>query len=218
MKFTKMHGAGNDYIFLNCLAGMPEDPAALARRLSDRHFGPGADGLICLCPGAGTDFSMRMFNADGSQGEMCGNGIRCLAKFAFDQGLTRQTTLTIATPAGAAAGGAAAGGRPGDRRHRGHGGAPGGGAPGHYRKGSDLYRRSRVHGQPPFRGGVRRAGGAGAAGAGPSPGQPALFSPGGQCGVCPGGGPGPGPDAGVGAGQRGDPGLRHRGLRRPPRP
>ena len=100
MKFTKMHGAGNDYIFLNCLAGMPEDPAALARRLSDRHFGVGADGLICLCPGAGTDFSMCMFNADGSEGEMCGNGIRCLAKFAFDQGLTRQTTLTIATPAG----------------------------------------------------------------------------------------------------------------------
>lgn len=100
MEFTKMQGAGNDYIFLDCLEGMPEDPAALARRLSRRHFGVGGDGLICLCPGEGTDFSMRMFNADGSEGEMCGNGIRCLAKLAWDRRLTEKTELTIATPAG----------------------------------------------------------------------------------------------------------------------
>ena len=66
MKFTKMHGLGNDYIYLNCMEDMPEDPASLARKLSDRHFGVGGDGLICVCPSQTGDFAMRMFNADGS--------------------------------------------------------------------------------------------------------------------------------------------------------
>ena len=100
MKFTKMHGLGNDYIYLNCMEDMPEDPASLARKLSDRHFGVGGDGLICVCPSQTGDFAMRMFNADGSEGEMCGNGIRCLGKYVYDKGLTSRTTLRIETLAG----------------------------------------------------------------------------------------------------------------------
>ena len=100
MKFTKMHGCGNDYIYLNCMESMPEDPGALARTLSDRHFGVGGDGLICICPSRTGDFQMRMFNADGSEGEMCGNGIRCLGKYAYDKGLTGKTELEIETLAG----------------------------------------------------------------------------------------------------------------------
>ena len=100
MKFTKMHGLGNDYIYLNCMEDMPEDPASLARKLSDRHFGVGGDGLICVCPSQTGDFAMRMFNADGSEGEMCGNGIRCLGRYVYDKGLTSRTTLRIETLAG----------------------------------------------------------------------------------------------------------------------
>lgn len=100
MRFTKMHGLGNDYIYLNCLDGLPEDVEGLARRLSDRHFGVGGDGLICLCASQNGDFGMRMYNADGSEGRMCGNGIRCLAKFAYDKGLTQATQLTIDTASG----------------------------------------------------------------------------------------------------------------------
>ena len=100
MRFVKMQGLGNDYIYLNCLAGAPADLPALARRMSDRHFGVGADGLICLFPSREHDFTMRMFNADGSEGAMCGNGLRCLGKFAYDQGLTGRTDLTFDTGAG----------------------------------------------------------------------------------------------------------------------
>ena len=100
MRFTKMEGLGNDYIYLNCLEHTPEDLPELARRLSDRHFGVGADGLICVRPGRGGDFSMEMYNADGSRGAMCGNGIRCVGKFVYDKGLTRKTCLTIDTDAG----------------------------------------------------------------------------------------------------------------------
>ena len=100
VKFIKMHGLGNDYIYLNCLERTPEDLPALAVRLSDRHFGIGADGLICICPSNRADFKMRMFNADGSEGEMCGNGIRCVGKFVYDQGLTDRTALNIETLAG----------------------------------------------------------------------------------------------------------------------
>ena len=100
MRFTKMEGLGNDYIYLNCLTSAPPDLPGLARRLSDRHFGVGADGLICLRPGVTGDFSMEMYNADGSRGAMCGNGIRCLGKYAYDKGLTRKICLTIDTDAG----------------------------------------------------------------------------------------------------------------------
>lgn len=100
MKFTKMQGLGNDYIYLNCLDGAPEELPALAVRLSERHFGVGADGLICICPSDRADVRMRMFNADGSEGEMCGNGIRCVGKYVYDKGLVSRTALTVETPAG----------------------------------------------------------------------------------------------------------------------
>ena len=100
MRFTKMEGLGNGYIYLNCLEGAPEDLPGLAVRLSDRHFGVGADGLICIRPGLTGDFTMEMYNADGSRGAMCGNGIRCVGKYVYDRGLTRKTCLTIDTGAG----------------------------------------------------------------------------------------------------------------------
>ena len=94
MRFTKMEGLGNDYIYLNCLERVPWDLPGLAVCLSDRHFGVGADGIICIRPGQGGDFSMDMYNADGSRGTMCGNGIRCVGKYVYDKGLTRKTCLT----------------------------------------------------------------------------------------------------------------------------
>src|SRR3954467_9861705 len=98
MKFTKMHGAGNDYIYVDCFAqAIPKDPAALARAVSDRHFGVGGDGLILICPTEGADAEMRMYNADGSPAEMCGNGIRCVAKYVYDHGIAVRDTLRIAT-------------------------------------------------------------------------------------------------------------------------
>ena len=100
MRFTKMEGLGNDYIYLDCLKEVPADLPGLARRLSDRHFGVGADGLICIGPGRTGDFTMEMYNADGSQGAMCGNGIRCVGKYVYDRGLTAKTRLTIDTAAG----------------------------------------------------------------------------------------------------------------------
>ena len=100
MEFIKMQGLGNDYLFVNCLDGEPADLPGLAVRMSDRHFGAGSDGLICLCPSERGDFRMRMFNADGSEGEMCGNGIRCLAKYIRDCGLSGKAVLDIETGAG----------------------------------------------------------------------------------------------------------------------
>ncbi|MCI8551835.1 MAG: diaminopimelate epimerase [Lawsonibacter sp.] len=100
MRFTKMEGLGNDYIYLNCLDGAPADLPGLAQQLSDRHFGVGADGLICVRPGRTGDFTMEMYNADGSRGAMCGNGIRCVGKYVYDKGLTSKTCLTIDTDAG----------------------------------------------------------------------------------------------------------------------
>ena len=98
MRFTKMHGAGNDYVYVNCFEEpLPEDPAELARRVSDRHFGIGGDGLILICPSTVADARMRMFNADGSEAEMCGNGVRCVAKYVYDHGLCRNKTLRIET-------------------------------------------------------------------------------------------------------------------------
>ena len=100
MRFTKMEGLGNDYIYLNGLDGLPEDLPALARRMSNRHFGVGSDGIICICPSDRADFRMRMFNADGSEGEMCGNGIRCLGKYVYNKRLTNKKKLTIETGGG----------------------------------------------------------------------------------------------------------------------
>lgn len=101
MKFTKMHGAGNDYIYINCFEETVDDPAALTVRLSDRHFGVGSDGIILICPSEIADFRMRMFNSfDGSEGDMCGNGIRCVGKYVHDKGLTDKTEVTIETLAG----------------------------------------------------------------------------------------------------------------------
>ena len=98
MHFTKMHGAGNDYVYVNCFAEpFPPDPAALARRMSDRHFGIGGDGLILICPSDKADARMRMYNADGSESEMCGNGIRCVAKYVYDHGLSSRSPLAIET-------------------------------------------------------------------------------------------------------------------------
>ena len=100
MEFTKMHGLGNDYIFLNCMGSTPDDLGELARRLSHRRFGVGGDGIICVCPSDRADFKMRMFNADGSEGAMCGNGIRCFGKYVYDRGLTDKAHLTIETLSG----------------------------------------------------------------------------------------------------------------------
>ena len=100
MNFTKMHGCGNDYIFLNCMEGAPDDLPGLARRLSHRCLGVGGDGIICVCPSGWADFKMRMFNSDGSEGAMCGNGIRCFGKYVYDKGLTDKARLVIETLSG----------------------------------------------------------------------------------------------------------------------
>src|SRR5947209_5281478 len=101
MRFTKMHGAGNDYVYVDCFAQpIPTDPAALARKIADRHFGVGGDGLILICRSEVADARMRMFNADGSEAEMCGNGVRCVAKYVYDHGLARKPTLTVETGRG----------------------------------------------------------------------------------------------------------------------
>jgi diaminopimelate epimerase len=101
MRFTKMQGAGNDYIYLDCFrAGPPRDPAGLSRAMSNRHFGVGSDGLILICPSERADARMRMFNADGSEAEMCGNGLRCVAKYVYDHGLVKKPSLQIETGRG----------------------------------------------------------------------------------------------------------------------
>lgn len=100
MKFTKMQGLGNDYVYVNCFEETVDNPSKTAIIVSDRHFGIGSDGLIMVCPSEKADFRMRMFNADGSEGEMCGNGIRCVGKFVYDKELTNKTTVDIETLAG----------------------------------------------------------------------------------------------------------------------
>lgn len=101
MRFTKMHGIGNDYVYVDCVRQKPpSDPASLARAVSDRHFGIGADGLILICPSERADACMRMFNADGSEAEMCGNGLRCVAKFVHDHGIATKPKLAIETGRG----------------------------------------------------------------------------------------------------------------------
>lgn len=100
MKFTKMQGLGNDYVYVDCTRQELSDPEKTARIVSDRHFGIGSDGLILICPSDKADFEMRMYNADGSRGEMCGNGIRCVAKYVYDYGLTDQTSISVETLGG----------------------------------------------------------------------------------------------------------------------
>jgi len=101
IRFTKMQGAGNDYVYVDCFSQtMPDRPDELARRIADRHFGVGGDGLILICPSQVADARMRMFNADGSEAEMCGNGIRCLAKYVHDHGIADKETLRIETATG----------------------------------------------------------------------------------------------------------------------
>lgn len=100
MKFTKMQGLGNDYVYVNCFEEKIDNPPELARRISDRHFGVGSDGLIMINPSDRADFEMEMYNADGSRGEMCGNGIRCVAKYVYDYGLTDKTDISVETLGG----------------------------------------------------------------------------------------------------------------------
>ncbi|MCD7842224.1 MAG: diaminopimelate epimerase, partial [Lachnospiraceae bacterium] len=100
MKFTKMHGLGNDYVYVNCFKEQVGNPSETAIRVSDRHFGIGSDGLILIRPSDKADFQMEMYNADGSLGAMCGNGIRCVAKYVYDYGLTDKTQISVETKSG----------------------------------------------------------------------------------------------------------------------
>ena len=97
MQFTKMHGIGNDYVYVNCFEQTVAQPEKWAPAISDRHFGVGSDGLILICPSEQADVRMRMFNADGSESEMCGNGIRCVAKYAYEHGLATNNPMKIET-------------------------------------------------------------------------------------------------------------------------
>ncbi|MBP5324067.1 MAG: diaminopimelate epimerase [Pseudobutyrivibrio sp.] len=100
MKFTKMHGCGNDYVYVNLFEEKVNDPAAVSIKISDRHFGIGSDGLITISPSDKADFRMRIYNADGSEAEMCGNGIRCVAKYVYDHKLTDKTEISVESGAG----------------------------------------------------------------------------------------------------------------------
>jgi diaminopimelate epimerase len=100
MKFTKMHGAGNDYVYVDCFAEQLDNPEQIAMKVSNRNFGIGSDGLILIMPSNVADVRMRMFNSDGSESEMCGNGIRCVAKYAYDHGIVSSREITAETGAG----------------------------------------------------------------------------------------------------------------------
>ncbi|MCH8969526.1 MAG: diaminopimelate epimerase [Planctomycetes bacterium] len=100
MRFTKMHGLGNDYVYVNCFDERVTDAPAVARAISDRHRGVGSDGLILICPSDNADLRMEMYNADGSRAQMCGNGIRCVAKYVYDRGMANSNPLRVATERG----------------------------------------------------------------------------------------------------------------------
>lgn len=100
IRFTKMHGCGNDYVYVNCMDNLVSNPGEVSRYVSDRHFGIGSDGLILICPSDVADFGMAMYNADGSEGNMCGNGIRCVAKYVYEHGLTDKKQIAIETKSG----------------------------------------------------------------------------------------------------------------------
>lgn len=98
--FTKMHGCGNDYIYINCFTNPIENPEILSQAISNRHFGIGGDGIVLICPSDVADAKMRMFNIDGSEGKMCGNAIRCVAKYVYDHQIVSKEVLTIDTLSG----------------------------------------------------------------------------------------------------------------------
>ena len=98
--FTKMHGIGNDYIYIDCFKEKVKDPAYLAKIMSPRRTSVGSDGVILICPSDTADAKMRMFNLDGSEGKMCGNGIRCVGKYIYDNGIARKKTITVETLSG----------------------------------------------------------------------------------------------------------------------
>ena len=100
MKFTKMQGLGNDYVYVNCFQEKIENPSEVAIKVSNRNFGIGSDGLIMINPSKVADCEMEMYNADGSRSEMCGNGIRCVGKYVYDYGLTDKTSISVETLAG----------------------------------------------------------------------------------------------------------------------
>ena len=100
ISFTKMHGCGNDYIYINCLEGIPFDPNKLSSVMSPRHFSVGGDGIVLICASEVADFKMRMFNLDGSEGKMCGNAIRCVGKYVYENHLTDKLSLSIETLSG----------------------------------------------------------------------------------------------------------------------
>ena len=100
MKFTKMHGIGNDYVYVNCFEETIENPEEVSIKISDRHFGIGSDGLVMIMPSDKADFRMRMFNADGSEGNMCGNATRCIGKYVYDNHLTDKAEITLETTSG----------------------------------------------------------------------------------------------------------------------
>lgn len=100
IEFTKMHGTGNDYIYINCFKQKISDPSDLAKKMSPRRFSVGADGVILICPSSVADAKMRMFNSDGSEGKMCGNGIRCVGKYLYDNGMVNKKTITVETLSG----------------------------------------------------------------------------------------------------------------------
>ena len=100
IKFTKMHGIGNDYVYINCFKEKVEDPKKLAVLMSPRHFSVGSDGMILICPSDRADAKMRMFNADGSEGKMCGNGIRCVGKYLYDEKIVTKDVITVDTLSG----------------------------------------------------------------------------------------------------------------------
>ena len=100
LKFSKMHGTGNDYVYVNCFEQKVDNPEKLSIKVSDRHFGIGSDGLILICPSDVADVRMKMYNADGSEGMMCGNGIRCVAKYSYEHGLVSKDIITVETKSG----------------------------------------------------------------------------------------------------------------------
>ena len=100
LKFTKMHGTGNDYVYVNLFEETLENPGVVSVKISDRHFGIGSDGLICIAPSQVADCRMIMFNADGSEGAMCGNGIRCVAKYVYDHGIVKKDKMSVETKSG----------------------------------------------------------------------------------------------------------------------
>ena len=95
-----MQGIGNDYIYVNCFEESVDHPEEVAKKISDRHFGVGSDGLVLICPDDQADFRMRMYNADGSESEMCGNATRCIGKYVYERGLTKKTEVSLMTGAG----------------------------------------------------------------------------------------------------------------------